>query len=95
VALFNKIISNRREIWGGGAHHHCLQIHKSVRALFEIQQECVHRHCLRCGGWVFVGPIYRATLLVSAVRQPILIICGVGCIKTTNIIDNDLWSQPH
>jgi hypothetical protein len=95
VALFNKIISNRREIWGGGHTPPLSANPQECACTICIQQECVHRHCLRCGGWVFVGPIYRATLLVSAVRQPILIICGVGCIKTTNIIDNDLWSQPH
>jgi hypothetical protein len=45
---------------------------------------------------VFVGHIYRVTVLVSAVLiQSIPIICGVGCIKTTDIKDNDLQSRPH
>jgi hypothetical protein len=58
-----------------------------------------HRHCLRssrCGGWAGVRwPIYRANLLVSAVLiQPIPIIIGVGCIKTADTKNTDLWCRP-
>jgi hypothetical protein len=91
VALFDKIISNRREIWGNG-----LQI-DNARALFAIRQECVRHHYLRCGGRVGIQwPIYRATLLMSAIlilSTPIIF--GVGCIRTTDTKDTYLRSRLH
>jgi hypothetical protein len=90
VRLFDKIISNRREIGGdkrdlggrGGT------VCNSTRARDD--------HCLRCGGRFGVGLFYRVTLLVSAVlTQLIPIICGVGCIKTTDTKDNHLQHRLH
>jgi hypothetical protein len=65
--------------------------------LFAIRQECVCCHCLRCDGQIGVRwPIYRATILVSAILiQSIPIICGVNCIKTTDTKDNHLRSWLH
>jgi hypothetical protein len=103
VALFHKIISNRREIRGGGGNRNlggrgwdCLQIN-NAGALFAIRQERERRHYLRCGVRVGVRwPIYRATLLVSTVLiQPIPIIFGVRCIRTTDTKDTNLRSRSH
>jgi hypothetical protein len=45
---------------------------------------------------LWVGPIYRAILLVSAgLIQPIPIIIGVGHVRTTDTKDQYLWCRPY
>jgi hypothetical protein len=93
VALFDKIISNRREIWGEGGQE---KFGRHGAGLFVIRQESALCHYLGCDGRVRVWPIYMVILLVSAVlRQLIPIICGVGCINTIDTKDNHLGCRPH
>jgi hypothetical protein len=87
VPLFNKIISNRREIGraGGGTGEIWAAGGETVYNLTRARAAPLFEVWWLGRGW----PICRATLLLSAVLtqlrpiiwQPRLIICGVSCIK--------------
>jgi hypothetical protein len=67
VALLTRI-SQREQKFGGGGGGGQEKFGWQGAGPFALRQERARRHCLWCSGQVGVWPIYRATLLVSAVR---------------------------